>query len=309
MMFGTQENFIYFECSRCGCLQISEAPKDISKYYSQIYYLSDQSKLKRGTLKHFLKVVILRMHILLKGKIIGKYVLFPFPYSVLFSLSRKKRIDFNSRILEVGCGKGILMLELHNLGFKNVLGIDPYSGEEIIKRDVEILKSTIHELSDSQTFDLIIFNHSFEHIPDQLETLIKVSRILSDDGTCLIRMPVKTDYIWNRYGVNWVQIDAPRHFFLHTLKSIRLLAEKAGLVIKDVAFDSTEFQFWGSEQYKRDVPLKAENSYSVNPKKSAFTTKQIKEFGKMAKRLNKNNQGDQAEFYLMKLKKNREVNF
>jgi SAM-dependent methyltransferase len=221
----------------------------------------------------------------------------------------KKRIDFNSRILEVGCGKGILMLELHNLGFKNVLGIDPYSGEEIIKRDVEILKSTIHELSDSQTFDLIIFNHSFEHIPDQLETLIKVSRILSDDGTCLIRMPVKTDYIWNRYGVNWVQIDAPRHFFLHTLKSIRLLAEKAGLVIKDVAFDSTEFQFWGSEQYKRDVPLKAENSYSVNPKKSAFTTKQIKEFGKMAKRLNKNNQGDQAEFYLMKLKKNREVNF
>jgi len=60
------------------------------------------------------------------------------------------------------------------------------------------------------------------------------------------------------------------------------------LVIQDVIFDSTEFQFWGSKQYKRDIPLMAENSYSVDPKKSIFIKKQMKESKKMAKELNMN---------------------
>jgi len=70
-------------------------------------------------------------------------------------------------------------------------------------------------LPDSQKFDLIISNHSFEHISDQLETLLKVRKILSENDVCLIRMPVKAEYIWNRYGANWVKIDAPRHFLIH----------------------------------------------------------------------------------------------
>jgi SAM-dependent methyltransferase len=291
MMFGTQETFTYFECSCCGCLQISEIPEDMSKYYPHNYYLSSQPKTQK---KHF---KILKKYILLNRRITGKCISLLFPYSV-YNWLKNTHVNFNSRILEVGCGVGGLLLTLHDYGFKNVLGVDPYIGEEIINDDVKILKSTIHELSDSQMFDLIIFNHSFEHIPDQLETLLKISKILSEKGVCLIRMPVKTKYIWDRYGVNWVQIDAPRHFFIHTIKSFTYLAKKAGLLIKDNIFDSNEFLFWGSEQYKRGFPLRAENSYLVNRKKSIFTEKQIKKFREMAKELNKNNQGDQAAFYL-----------
>lgn len=61
----------------------------------------------------------------------------------------------------------------------------------------------------------ILFNHFLEHTPDQLETLQKVSRILADDGVCLVRIPVKTESVWKMYGVDWVQIDAPRHLFIH----------------------------------------------------------------------------------------------
>ena len=210
------------------------------------------------------------------------------------------KINYNSRILDVGCGAGNLLYSLNEIGFKNLVGVDPYINEEVIDGNVKILKKTVHELPDRQKFDLIISNHSFEHIPDQLETLLKISKILSEKGVCLIRMPVKTEYIWNRYGINWVQIDAPRHFFIHTIKSFTYLAKKAGLVIKNITFDSTEFLFWGSEQYKRDTPLKTEDSYSVNPKKSIFTAKQIRKFRKMAKELNMNKQGDQAAFYLMR---------
>ncbi|HJH26387.1 MAG TPA: class I SAM-dependent methyltransferase [Methanophagales archaeon] len=298
-MFGFRDEFIYFECSKCGCLQIAEIPKNMGKYYPSNYY-----SFKKGESNNFIKQILKKErdeYALFKKGLIGKALYKKYP-NPLFDMISRVGVNYNSRILDVGCGAGNLLCSLNEIGFENLVGVDPYIDEEVINRDVKILKKTIHELPDRQKFDLIISNHSFEHIPDQLETLVKVSKILSENGVCLIRMPVRTEYIWNRYGVNWVQIDAPRHFFLHTLKSFELLVKKSGLIIQDVIFDSTEFQFWGSEQYKRDISLMAENSYSVYPKKSIFTNEQIKEFKKMAKGLNMNKKGDQAAFYLTKEK-------
>jgi 2-polyprenyl-3-methyl-5-hydroxy-6-metoxy-1,4-benzoquinol methylase len=296
MMFGFRDKFTYFECSKCGCLQIAEIPKNMGKYYPSNYY-----SFKKGESSNFIKQYIKKQrdkYALFKKGLIGKAIYRKYP-NLLFDMISMIKINHNSRILDVGCGAGNLLYSLNEKGFENLVGVDPYIDEEVINRDVKILKKTIHELPDSKKFDLIISNHSFEHIPDQLETLVKVSKLLSENGVCLIRMPVRTEYIWNRYDVNWVQIDAPRHFFIHTIKSFTYLAKKAGLVIKDITFDSTEFLFWGSEQYKRGIPLSAEDSYSVDPKKSIFTNEQIKEFKKMAEELNRQKQGDQAAFYLM----------
>ena len=297
MMFGFRDEFTYFECSKCGCLQIAEIPKNMGKYYPSNYY-----SFKKRESNNFIKQILKRKrdeYALFKKGLIGKaiYKKYPNPFFDMISMTK---INYKSKILDVGCGVGNLLYSLNEIGFKNLTGVDPYIDEDAINGDVKIHKKTIHELPDSQKFDLIISNHSFEHISDQLETLLKISKILSENGACLIRMPVKTEYIWDRYGVNWVQIDAPRHFFIHTLKSLDLLVKKSGLSIQDVIFDSTEFQFWGSEQYKRDIPLKAEDSYLVNPKKSIFTAKQIGEFRKMAEELNRQKQGDQTAFYLMR---------
>jgi len=299
-MFGFRDEFTYFECSKCGCLQIVDIPKNMKKYYPLDYYSSEKEESK-----NFMKQILKKerdKYALFKKGLIGKTIYKKYP-NPLFDIIGRTKINYDSKILDVGCGTGNLLYSLNEIGFKSLVGVDLYINEEIIGENVKILKKTIHELPDSQKFDLIIFNHSFEHIPDQIETILKVRKVLSENGICLIRMPIKTDYIWNRYGVNWVQIDAPRHFFIHTLKSFELLVKKSGLVIRDVIFDSTEFQFWGSEQYKRDIPLMTENSYSVNPKKSIFTANQIKEFRKLAKELNMNKQGDQASFYLARDRK------
>ena len=230
----------------------------------------------------------------------GKIISRKYP-NMLFDMISRIETNYNTKILDVGCGAGNFLYSLNKIGFKNLTGIDPYINEEITNGDVKIYKETINKLPDNKKYDLIISNHSFEHISNQLETLVKVSKILSENGTCLLRMPIKTEYIWNHYGTNWVQIDAPRHFFLHTPKSFKLLVKKSGLVIKDMIFDSTEFQFWGSEQYKKNIPLLAENSYSKNPDKSIFTKKEIEEFKKRAKDLNMKKQGDQAAFFIKKL--------
>lgn len=190
-------------------------------------------------------------------------------------------MDRNSKILDEGCGSGGLLLSLHDLGFMDLMGVDPYVKENE-SNSIKILKKEILELPEDNHFDLIIFNHSFEHILRQNETLLKVSKILDDDGTCIISMPIKSNYVWSRYGTNWVQVDAPRHINIHNLESFDLLTRKAGFTVKKVIFDSTEFQFWGSEQYEKNIILRAANSYLIDPKNSIFTRKQIRKFRKMA---------------------------
>jgi hypothetical protein len=149
-------------------------------------------------------------------------------------------------------------------------------------------------------WDLITYHHSFEHISAPLEELQKVRELLSETGKCIIRIPVVDSYAWEHYRTDWVQLDAPRHFFLYSLKSFTLLAEKAGLMVEKVEFDSTAFQFWGSEQYKKDIPLDSDRSYHVCQQTSVFTSKELREFKRRSIALNRDHAGDQVIFYLNK---------
>ena len=81
---------------------------------------------------------------------------------------------------------------------------------------------------------------------------------------------------------------------------MEIISKKCGFEIKKIIFDSDEFQFWGSEQYIRNINLFDENSYGVNPDKSIFTKEQINLFAKEASELNENLDGDMACFYLYK---------
>ena len=87
---------------------------------------------------------------------------------------------------------------------------------------------------------------------------------------------------------------------MHTVRSIHLLAANSGFQVVEAAFDSTEFQFWGSEQYVVDIPLFDSRSYMVDPKNSIFSEEQITAFRQQAEQLNRSSDGDSACFYLYK---------
>ena len=38
MMYHTREEFQYFECGNCHCLQITEVPDNLADYYGDSYY-------------------------------------------------------------------------------------------------------------------------------------------------------------------------------------------------------------------------------------------------------------------------------
>ncbi|MGC8006318.1 class I SAM-dependent methyltransferase, partial [Salmonella enterica] len=60
-------------------------------------------------------------------------------------------------------------------------------------------------------FDVIMYNHSFEHLSNPVEHLQQAYRSLKSSGKLIIRIPTVSSFAWTKYGVNWVQLDAPRH--------------------------------------------------------------------------------------------------
>ena len=103
----------------------------------------------------------------------------------------------------------------------------------------------------------------------------------------ICRIPVATAWAWREYGEHWVALDAPRHLFLHTEDSMRRLAVASGFRIERVVYDSTSFQFWGSEQYRLGIPLMDPRSHHVDPKRSPFGKAQIAEWERRAEELNR----------------------
>jgi 2-polyprenyl-3-methyl-5-hydroxy-6-metoxy-1,4-benzoquinol methylase len=304
MMFGSKDVFNYFECSECSCLQIAEIPSNISKYYPNEYY--SFSPQFNSTSPKTVKAKIIQQlnnnrntYAVLNKGLIGKVLFNKYPDDRFRSLSKITNLTRNSKILDVGCGSGYLLNGLKQIGFNNLLGIDKYINQDIeYENKLKIKKGTLEELNEK--WDVIMFHHSFEHMPEPLETLQAASNLLNKGGTCIINLPTTSSYAWKHYRQNWVQLDAPRHFFLHSTKSLQILGNKANLSLKEVVYNSVAFQFWGSEQYLKDIPLKSNNSYSKNRSNSIFTKKQIKDFEQQACELNRRNQGDSAAFYFKK---------
>jgi len=307
MMLGLRDMHNYFECADCGCLQIVEVPENIQEYYpSDDYYSYDKIKPAKGIKGKLIKN---RDRFAATGKgILGGIMQQIQPHDKLPSLQHAN-IDLDSKILDVGCGAGHLLHSMKDAGFDNVLGIDPYNTEDIkYDNGLSIIKSSIHDLPIKSSaeddlagnWDLIMFNHSYEHVYDQVEVLEKTWDLLKPGGTCMLRIPTVTSWAWRHYSENWVQLDAPRHFFLHSMRSVHMLAEKTGFVLEDVVYDSFAFQSWGSEQYKQDIALHEENSYAINPDKSPFSESDIASYTEHSKVLNKSKAGDQAAFYLNK---------
>jgi SAM-dependent methyltransferase len=301
MMFGSGEYFDYLECSKCGCLQIIEIPENMGQYYPiKSYYSFSTQKRLLNSFKKILNNKRIK-YCIFGNDIIGKLVniKYPFPF---YSILKKLNLTRQSKILDVGCGAGVFLYQLKDLHFENLLGIDPFINREIEDESVNILKKNIYNIDNEQKFDFILFNDSFEHIEDPVKTIKKVRNILSTDGICIIKMPIKTDYIWNLYREHWAQIDAPRHLFIQTIKSFKILLKKSDLILEEMIFDSYLLQFLGSEQNKRGIPSNANNSYYQNSKKSIFTKTHISEFKKRSKKLNKENLGDHAIFMIKKIK-------
>jgi SAM-dependent methyltransferase len=299
MMFGTRDEFDYEECSACCSLQLRNVPDPdaLSRYYPKDYYSFALSYPDRNLLQRFsfwLEIERDKAFFGLRSPL-GQLLKFVKPKhgSPLLPIMKSAGLRAGQRVLDVGCGDGALLNQLAKCGFNDLVGIDPFvQSDAITSCGVPILKRQLIDVQDS--FDLIMFHHSFEHVLSPRDELLSARLKLRDEGRCLIRMPTPSSEAWDVYGTDWVQLDAPRHLTLISRSGMKTLAERCGFSVVNIIDDSNGWSYMGSELCRRGIPYRDKEMDLHFPRSS------IHDYEMRASAANKAHRGDQAAFVLAK---------
>lgn len=296
MMFGTRERFDYLECNGCGCVQIAAYPADIARHYPPGYYAHGAAGAARDGAVRRLGALFRRLPPLWRWWI-GDGALRRLLPGRTAESKHLAMLGPDARILDIGCGSGEGLRRLRALGFRHAEGADPFIAADILHEGrLLVRRAALSELEGA--YDAITLHHALEHMPDQHGVFRALRRLLAPGGVLLLRLPVVGGVAWRRYGADWVQLDAPRHFYLHSRRSLGVVAAAAGFAVRSMVDDSTSFQFWGSELYRRGIPLNDPRSPAVT-RGATFSKAEMADFARRARAANAAGEGDQVAALLV----------
>jgi SAM-dependent methyltransferase len=297
MMFGTQVPYELAPCGSCGSLALLDPPADPSKAYPEDYYSlkSEENRQFGSAAGVALKAgaeVLLRSPAAVLDPLIARA-----PYSAwCFRWFAGRGVRKADAILDVGSGDGFLLRALATYGFRRLAGVDPYLTEELVEGPIELRRAELGETEGTRR--VIMFHHVLEHVPDPVAQLERARERLQPGGTVIVRVPLSDSWAARQYGGDWVQLDVPRHLTVPTAAGVARAAERAGLSVVRSFRDSSAFQFWASEQYRRDIPMQGDRSWLTDRERSPITAEQVAEWESRARTLNRKGAGDQGCFVL-----------
>lgn len=159
-----------------------------------------------------------------------------------------ERFVAKGRILDVGCGRGILPAlmrdrgwEAHGLEFSETAA--RHAREEL--RIPVFVGNFLESPYEPGSFDAIVLWHVLEHVPDPVEALEKARQLLRPDGLLVIAVPNFESLQARFSGRHWFHLDVPRHYHHFGVSVLNRMLESAGFSVADISHLSLEYNPYG----------------------------------------------------------------
>ncbi len=205
---------------------------DLAKYYESEDYIShtDAKRSLFEKMYHFVKEYALRKKV-----------------KLIFDLNKK-----TGSLLDIGAGTGDFLIAAKNKGW-DAKGVEPSDQAKKLakQKGVDLITKT-SELQ-SKSVDVITMWHVLEHVPDIMNQLIELKRLVKENGYIIIAVPNYKSYDASYYKSFWAAYDVPRHLWHFSKKSIESLFKEHDLVLEKtlpMKFDSFYVSLL-SEKYKK----------------------------------------------------------
>ena len=253
--FCLQGEFAIVQCAQCGLSFTSPRPKpqSMGQYYPSSYYTHESvgaqvsgsqgdlevptPSVSRSFIKQCIRSVMLNETCGLPSKIAG--------WSAI-ALQRRKTMtpwrwglfQHQGRLLDVGCGGGVLLSTLNSDWLLKdryiVQGIDIDEAAVQCARNLGV-DAHVHDFPNTlfaeTEFDVVTMRHSLEHMYSPKAAIQEIYRLLRPGGTIIIEVPNFDSWGRRIFGDRWSGTDAPRHLYHFTLLTLRQLLESNGFTV------------------------------------------------------------------------------
>ena len=154
------------------------------------------------------------------------------------------------RLLDVGSGRGDLGVTLREW---DVTGLEPSPDAcaEARGRGVATMQGTLTTAAVDGPFDVVVFQHSLEHVAEPLDDLRAARDLLRPGGLVLVSLPNFGSWHARRFGSDWFHLDLPRHRSHFTARGLTALLERAGLHVRGTSTATSADGLPMSLQYRR----------------------------------------------------------
>lgn len=195
-----EERFRLVKCKNCGLVYLSPGPtkKNSSKYYPQETYWSP----KRNAFKTYYHL-----------------------YNFIFSEIKK------GRILDIGAGTGLFLSYFKKKGW-DVTGVEVSATAcKAAKKffNINLITGDLLNIKlPSKSFDLVTLNNVIEHLHDPKNTLIKIHKLLDENGLIMISCPNIKGFGAQLFKKKWYGIDSPRHLYQFERRTLEKILTESG---------------------------------------------------------------------------------
>ena len=150
----------------------------------------------------------------------------------------KKRAPQDSVVLDIGCGSGDFLYLCREAGFQT-FGVELSPHAAAYAREQYHLNVTQGDFLNTEYepnfSDIVTLYFVIDHMCDPIATLLKVRRILHDNGLLVIQVPSIESLQSRIFGDRWFALEFPRHLYHFSPDTITQLLDKIGFKIESIS--------------------------------------------------------------------------